>query len=94
MQKGSHIDESPFVYSDTGKGHNRTAVLVTGIIEYFTVTGLSAKSLPPVYVPELNLAAILMPVAVAALMIFAFLLNESRLDEPEEIVTAFSRQGS
>jgi hypothetical protein len=57
---------------------------------------------PTIDVPELNFSissqrlflgpfiAFLMPAVVAALMIFAFLLNESKPDEPEEIVTALS----
>jgi hypothetical protein len=65
-------------------------------------TDLGLPGRPTIDVPELNFAissqrlflgpfiAFLMPAVVAALMIFAFLLNESKPDEPEEIVTALS----
>ncbi len=65
-------------------------------------TDLGLPGRPTIDVPELNFSissqrlflgpfiAFLMPAVVAALMIFAFLLNESKPDEPEEIVTALS----
>jgi len=65
-----------------------------------TTLGLPGR--PVIGAPELNFAissqrlflgpfiAFLMPAVVAALMIFAFLLNGSKPDEPEEIVTALS----